>query len=176
MELTSIINSNQLPPWLTKEITSYGCSAANDILLCVLKRAKKEVKDLAMEDGTSPDEAINSIDEVDVLYSNILHQLFVWSTTNKAIAGCTSIATSEEAAEINEQLHEAIAPQTYKRNPTDSPDGHTSHLQCSHHSLFGLAANLQVNIQANIQANLQANLATNHNNSGSFAPTHTRTH
>ena len=76
-----------------------------------------EFGDLAKEDGMSPDEALNFIDEVDVPYNNILRQLFVWCSTKKAVTGCTSMATSEEASELQEQLHEEITPPPAREAP-----------------------------------------------------------
>ena len=151
-ESSSIINSIQLPPWLTKEIISHGFSAAKDILFCVLERAKKEVEELAKDEGTTFEEALAYIDEIDVPYGNILRQLFVWSTTDKVVASCTAMATSVEAAELQEQLHEAIAPPpSRKRSPSASTEVHQSRLSRRRHSLPGLAASIQAN-QANLQA------------------------
>ena len=117
----------------------------------MLEKDKKEVENLATEDRTSPEHALNFINKIDVPYGNILCQLFVWGTTNNLVAGYVSIATSEETAELQEQLHEEIDPPTRKRSPSDSPNGHKSRLTLCRHSLSGLAANIQANLQSNLE-------------------------
>ena len=57
-------------------------TAAKDILLCVLEKARRKVEEIAKEDKISADEAIKFIDEVDVPYVNIIRQLFVSITTD----------------------------------------------------------------------------------------------
>ena len=106
-------------------------TAAKDILFCVLERTNKEVEDIAKEEGTSDKDAIRFINEVNVPYGNITHQLFVWSTTDKVVAGCTSMATSVEAAELEKQLQEAFAPHPPAREAPQIPRRHINPSFCA---------------------------------------------
>ena len=76
-EPMSIIDGIQIPPWLTKDVNAHGWTAAKDSLLCVLKKSKKEVETITKEDGTSAEDDITFIDEVDVPHSTLLCHLFV---------------------------------------------------------------------------------------------------
>ena len=75
MEPMSIINDIQIPPGLTKETNVHDWTAANDIILCVLETARKEVEVIAKEDGTSAEDAINFIKEVNIPYVTLPRHL-----------------------------------------------------------------------------------------------------
>ena len=136
METISVINSVQIPPWLTKEINTNGLESAKEILLAVRAKSIAEIEAQAKEENTTAEALLDDLEEDDEIpYSNLLRHLFDWASLPKTIPSCVSLATSAEAHELHKQLHEAIAP------PAREPRG-TSRLQRRRSSLSGIAADL----------------------------------
>ena len=109
IETTSVINAFQSPPWLTAEIWRHNLTRAEDIFIVVLVRAIEDVQQRASKDGTTVEETMTALERDDQLpFGLLLRTLHDWSTLPKALGSCLSIATSPEATEIHEDLHETL--------------------------------------------------------------------
>ena len=95
MENISVINSIQIPSWLTKEITTSGLESAKEILLAVRSRSIKAIEAQAEAEGVTFVAVLDELEDDDEIpYGNLLRHLFDWASLPKPIPYCVSLATS----------------------------------------------------------------------------------
>ena len=76
-ETISVINSVQIPPWLTREINTSGLESAQEILLAVRSKSIEAIEAQAEAEETTFGALLNNLeDDDDIPYGNLLRHLF----------------------------------------------------------------------------------------------------
>ena len=127
IQTTSVINTVQIPPWLTAEIWQHNLVRTEDIFISVLVRVIKTVQQKASKGSATVEETMATLEcDRQLPFELLFSTLHNWSTLPKALGFCLFLATFPEASEIHEDLHEALL----QDSPPDELDQPSFHFCC----------------------------------------------